>query len=108
MKHPKYDKNLEHINIDMTKYKTRLTTKFKNRKFYTKADPRMIKSVIPGTVRRIYVEEGQKVEKGERLLVLEAMKMRNYLKAPFLGKIKKIHVEMSNVVYKDQLLLEYE
>lgn len=108
MKQPKFDKTMEHINIDMTEYKTRLTTKFKKRKFYKKADPKIINAVIPGTVRRIYVEEGKTVKKGDRLLVLEAMKMRNYLKAPFNGKIKKIHVEMSNVVYKEQILMEYE
>lgn len=108
MKQPKYSKNLELINIDMTEYRTMLTDKFKNRQQYEKPNPKILKAYIPGTIRRIYVEEGQEVQKGDRLLVLEAMKMRNYVRAPFNGKIKKIHVEISKAVYKEQLLIEFE
>lgn len=108
MKQPKYNKKLESINIDMTIYRTMLTQKYKERKPYKKPDPNQIKAFIPGTIRRVYVKEGQAVKKKERLLVLEAMKMRNYIRAPFDGKIKKIHVDISSPVYKDQLLIEFE
>lgn len=108
MKQPKYSKKLESINIDMTEYRTMLTTKFKERKPYEKNNPKKLKAFIPGTIRRVYVEEKQQVKKGDRLLVLEAMKMRNYIRAPFDGQIKAIHVEISKPVYKDQLLIEFE
>ncbi|MFO8054760.1 MAG: acetyl-CoA carboxylase biotin carboxyl carrier protein subunit [Bacteroidales bacterium] len=108
MKQPKYSKKLEYLNIDMTLYKTILTTKYKERKPYKKSDPKKITALIPGTIRRVYVKEGQKVSAGERLLVLEAMKMRNYIRAPFDATIRKIHVEISNPVYKEQPLLEFE
>ncbi len=108
MKQPKYSKHLESINIDMTEYRTILTNKFKERKHYEKPDPRKLTAFIPGTIRRVYVEEGQQVKKGERLLVLEAMKMRNYIRAPFAGKIKSINVEISEVVNKDKILIEFK
>lgn len=108
MEQPKNNKNLATLNIDMTLYRTRLTQKYKERKPYVKPDPRQITAFIPGTIRRVYVSEGQEVKKEERLLVLEAMKMRNYIRAPFDGTIKKIHVDISSPVYKEQLLLEFE
>ncbi len=108
MKQPKFSKNLESINIDMTEYRTMLTTKFKERKPYVKPDPRKLTAFIPGTIRRIYINEGKRVKKGDRLLVLEAMKMRNYIRAPFKGKIKSINVEISEVVSKDKVLIEFE
>ncbi|MGM0647603.1 MAG: acetyl-CoA carboxylase biotin carboxyl carrier protein subunit [Bacteroidota bacterium] len=108
MKQPKYSKKLESINIDMTEYRTMLTKKFKARKPYEKNNPKKLKAFIPGTIRRIYVEKDQKVSKGDRLLVLEAMKMRNYIRAPFDGVIKDIYVDISSVVHKEKLLIEFK
>jgi biotin carboxyl carrier protein len=52
-----------------------------------------VKARIPGRVTRVWVEPGQQVAGGERLLALEAMKMENEVRAPRSGTVVAIHVE---------------
>ncbi len=99
---------MENLNIDMTNYETNLTTKFKNRKKYTPADPKEIVTNIPGTINEVFVKSGQKVKKGDSLLILEAMKMKNHIVAPFDGVIKCINVSTNNMVPKGTVLLRFE
>ncbi len=94
------------LNINSTRYITRLSTRFLNRKPYQPPDPRMVRSFIPGTIVDILVEEGQKVQKGDELLILEAMKMQNRLKCPADGTIKKIGVKKGDKVTKGLVLIE--
>ncbi len=96
------------INIDGVKYKTILTDKFKNRKPYIIKNPKMILSFIPGTILNIFIKEGKKVKKGDKLLILEAMKMKNDIIAPMNGIIKKIHVKEKDIVANKQLIIELE
>lgn len=63
---------------------------------------------MPGLLLEVLVQEGDKVEKGDRLLVLEAMKMENIISSPRAGTIKKIHQGQGATVDKKQLLLEFE
>lgn len=67
-----------------------------------------IKSPMPGLVLEIDVAEGQKVNKGQTLLILEAMKMENILKADHDMVIKKIHITKGEAVSKNQVLLSTE
>jgi biotin carboxyl carrier protein len=99
---------LKFLNIDSSLYKTRVSRKFEERKKYQPADPKMILSFIPGTVLDIMVKEGETVEKGHDLMILDAMKMQNRLKAGIAGKIKKIHAVRGDKVSKGTLLLELE
>lgn len=99
---------LESLVIEHAAYQTVLTKKFKNRKKYQENDPRKITAFIPGTVVDIFVKKGSKVKKGEPLLILEAMKMRNLLNAPMDGKIKTILIEKNSIVSKNKLLIEME
>ena len=87
------DQNLEILNIDTSLYKTRISDKFRNRRPYKKPDPRSILSIIPGTILDILVKPGQKVKKGDELMILEAMKMQNMLKAVSGGKIRSVAVQ---------------
>lgn len=48
---------------------------------------------FPGKIRAILVQEGQQVKEGDRLLLVEAMKMELAIKAPFAGSVSKILVE---------------
>ena len=63
---------------------------------------------MPGLVLSILVEPGQAVQKGDVLLILEAMKMENVLKAAGDGTVKNIAVAKGAAVDKGQLLLEME
>ena len=89
-------------------YKTRLTKKFKNRQSYEEKDPKLVKAYIPGTIVEIYVRKGSSVKEGQPMLILEAMKMRNVVTAPFDGKVKQILVKKMELVGKNQLILEME
>lgn len=90
------------------KYKTRLTKKFENRTNYESPNTNNILSHIPGTIKEIFVKEGQKVKAGESLLILEAMKMRNQIAMPFDGKVKTIHVKEGDRIPKKYLMVEIE
>lgn len=67
-----------------------------------------VKAPMPGLVLRILVEEGQSVQKGDALLVLEAMKMENIIKATGEGVVKKITVQPKLAVDKNQVMLMME
>ena len=94
------------LNINTTLYHTRLSRKFENRKPYIPANPFIIASFIPGTILEILVKEGQDVEPGEDLLVLDAMKMQNRLKSPVKGRVKKIYVNSGDKVARGTVLVE--
>lgn len=68
----------------------------------------MVQAPIPGLVVDIQVREGDFVEQGAGLMVLEAMKMENEITAPIAGEIWKIHVEEGQNIEKDTLLIEIE
>ncbi|MBN2892757.1 MAG: acetyl-CoA carboxylase biotin carboxyl carrier protein subunit [Bacteroidales bacterium] len=87
-------------------YKTRLCKKFIEAPKWEKEDLKKIYAFIPGTIREIYFKSGKSVKKGDCILILEAMKMRNRVKAPIDGKIKIIHVKENQVVSKNYLLIE--
>jgi len=64
-----------------------------------------LKAPMPGMVIAIPVDEGQAVEKGEVLLILESMKMQNELKSPRAGKISRVRVAAGERVEQKQTLL---
>lgn len=69
---------------------------------------RALHAPMPGLVLNIMVEPGQTVHTGDGLLVLEAMKMENELRAHADGVIKALHVTPGEAVSKNALLLEFE
>jgi len=91
-----------------TTYKTTLTTNYKNRKAWEPENLNNVLVYLPGTIVELYVKEGQKVEEGEVIMILEAMKMKNKIAAPKSGKVKKINVEIGQSVSKNYLMIELE
>ena len=65
-----------------------------------------VKAYMPGRVVRILVEEGQEVEDGAGVVVLEAMKMENEIQAEHAGTVRKIAVEEGQAVEGGDLLFE--
>ncbi len=63
---------------------------------------------MPGLVRAIEVREGDVVEKGAGLIILEAMKMENELRAEVQGTVRDIKIQIGQAVEKDQMLLTIE
>jgi len=66
-----------------------------------------LKAPMPGLVRQILVQPDEEVTKDTPLLILEAMKMENVIKAQGEGKIKSIQVNQGQAVEKSTLLVEF-
>ena len=67
-----------------------------------------IKAPMPGIVLDIMVKNGQTVEEGTPILILEAMKMENVLKAAAPGLVDTIEVKKGIAVEKGQLLVKIQ
>lgn len=67
-----------------------------------------IHAPMPGIILETRVKEGQEVNEGEVLLILEAMKMENAIMCPRRARIKKLHVTSGDTVDKNKLLIELE
>lgn len=65
-----------------------------------------LKAPIPGLITRVMVEKGQEVEMGDPLLILEAMKMENEIRAPKAGVVQALPVSEGQTVLRDQVLAE--
>jgi len=102
------DDNFGYLNIHSSLYQTRISSKFKSRKFYKPVDPKIILSFIPGTVLDVFVEEGESVKMGDVLMILDAMKMKNRLKCNMDGIVKSISVKRGDKVSKGTVLLVLE
>jgi len=63
---------------------------------------------MPAQVRAVQVAEGERVEKGATLLLLEAMKMEIRVRAPAAGRVARLLAAEGQAVEKDQLLVEME
>ena len=67
-----------------------------------------LKAPMPGLVLDVVVSAGDTVSKGDTLLILEAMKMENAIKAPADLKIKEIHTTTGSAVDKNQVLITFD
>ena len=72
------------------------------------AGPSQLHAPMPGTVRQVMVAPGDTVEAGRGLIVLEAMKMENELRAEGPATVQAVHVEPGQAVTRDALLIEFE
>ncbi|MBP7215404.1 MAG: acetyl-CoA carboxylase biotin carboxyl carrier protein subunit [Candidatus Kapabacteria bacterium] len=94
------------IIVDDTVYETYYTRKYLSRKPINISDPNTIVAVIPGVIKDILVKKGDRVTKGQPLLILEAMKMKNRIFAPRNGIIEEVIVNIDDRVAKDQPLIK--
>ncbi len=109
----KYDKEerLLHIRVNNNVYKVQLRDRFDELLHELGMDAAKSKKVselkapMPGLVVEVCVSEGQEVKKGDKLVVLEAMKMENILKAPADAVVKKISITKGQTVEKNEALI---
>jgi biotin carboxyl carrier protein len=66
-----------------------------------------LKAAIPGRVLRVLVSEGELVETGQTILVLEAMKMENEVRAPRTGRVRAIDVAAGQAVGAGDVLVRF-
>jgi len=77
-------------------------------KLRPKADlknPSQVPAPIPGLIASIAVSVGHKVNKGDKLLMLEAMKMQTTISAPIDGVVDEVHVALNDTVESKDLLM---
>lgn len=65
-------------------------------------------SEMPGKITKIYVQPGDSIKSGEPLLIMEAMKMENELRASADSKIKSVHVQEGQTVESNTLLISFD
>ncbi|MDD5371784.1 MAG: acetyl-CoA carboxylase biotin carboxyl carrier protein subunit [Anaerolineaceae bacterium] len=65
-----------------------------------------VRAPMPAQVRAINITQGDRVEKGHTLLLLEAMKMEIRIKAPTAGRVTRLLVTIGQAVEKDQFLVQ--
>jgi pyruvate carboxylase subunit B len=70
--------------------------------------PGHVTTAMPGTIVDVLVKTGQKVNAGDGVLVIEAMKMENEIQAPVSGTVVAIHVAKGEAVTPDQVLIEIQ
>ena len=102
------DCDWEELNIDGTVYPTRLTEKVRSRTGAALEDARVVRAAVPGKILALLVKPGDAVERGQGLLVLEAMKMENTILVGVDGVISGVHVARGALVAKGDLLVEIE
>jgi acetyl/propionyl-CoA carboxylase alpha subunit len=65
-----------------------------------------VKSPIPGVIKRLFVQPGDRVEADQPLLILEAMKMENEIRAPRAGQVTRLNVDEGQTVTLHEVLIE--
>lgn len=65
-----------------------------------------IKAPLPGVIMQVMVKPGDKVSKGQKLLIMEAMKMENEIKAEQDGEIVSVKVANGQSVLQEEVLIE--
>lgn len=102
------------LKINTTHYKVAIKDKMdlllESLGIETKLDKKVksLQAPMPGLIIDICINEGQSIAKGEKLVILEAMKMENVIKASADVVVSKIHVAVEDSVENGQILIEFE
>jgi len=98
----------DELIVDGVAYKTRLPESYKNRDKYAGTDHSRVCAQMPGTILRLLLKPGSEVDEETPVLVLEAMKMENELRAGRKGKLAEYFVREGQVVEKGAPLFRLE
>lgn len=94
--------------LEEGKYKTLLTKKYEKRKPYMKPNIKDVLAFMPGIIGTIYVKKRMKVKEGDKLFLLEAMKIHNVIISKIDGIIESVEVKTGDSVIKGQLLIKFK
>jgi biotin carboxyl carrier protein len=64
-----------------------------------------LKAPMPGLIVTVHVRDGQEVKKGDRMIVLESMKMQNEISSPTDGTVRTLRIKPGDSVDQNQVLL---
>lgn len=102
------------INADGFSFEIEITDETKKllKKFLAQTDGAdsknyaIVKAPMPGMIIKILVNEGESVNKGDKIIIIEAMKMENAITSPINGVVTSIKVTEAKAVEKDAVLME--
>ena len=94
------------FHVDGTDYETHTTRKWQQRKPRVPDDQGSVATMIPGLILEVLVRPGQRVERGDGVVVLEAMKMANQVTSPWAGTVERVLVAEGDNVPKGAVLVE--
>ncbi|MEX0843135.1 MAG: acetyl-CoA carboxylase biotin carboxyl carrier protein subunit [Gemmatimonadota bacterium] len=103
-----------HIDVEGVRYEARVldpgqeATRTAREVSGERRGPSPLTAAMPGLVVKVLVREGDHVEPGDGLLVVEAMKMENELRAGEAGRVSRVHVQEGSVVEKDAPLITFQ
>jgi len=100
-----------HVNVSNRFFNVEILDPRKKSLYATSIDDggrKPIRAKMPGRIVKILVAEGEEVVDGQGLLILEAMKMQNEIKAPRDGMVANLVVQEDDSVEGNQLMLELE
>ena len=93
------------LSVDVTDERTRAISELTGAAAIP-SGPKPVRAPMPGMVVRVEVAEGDQVSPGQGLLIVEAMKMENELRAETAGRVRRVHVAAGEAVTKDQILVD--
>ncbi|OQY00092.1 MAG: acetyl-CoA carboxylase biotin carboxyl carrier protein subunit [Bacteroidetes bacterium 4572_128] len=120
-----FEKNIAEIEVNGTVYKVEIDREVKNEI----KTPRLVRSKIknpkgagkikksgiatinaplPGSIFKIFVKEGDTIAVGDKVLIMEAMKMENNIMSEKAGTIKSMKVAVGDTVLQNDILIEIE
>lgn len=109
---PAANEKTTHVRIGNNEFDIRLIDPKRLRGTGAAADhgdgPAEIKTAMPGKVVRVLVNAGDRVENGDGIIVVEAMKMQNELKSPKAGVVKEICASEGTTVAAGDILARIE
>jgi pyruvate carboxylase subunit B len=97
----------ERVEVEVIDERTRQIEALTGRRAVVVASGAVV-APMPGLVVRVQVVEGQHVEAGAGLVVVEAMKMENELRSPHAGIVRQVHVAVGQAVEKGVVLVTVE
>ena len=96
----------ERVNVEAVDERTR-TIRAMTARTAGPQGPKPVRAPMPGLVMRIEVQPGDHVKAGQGVVIIEAMKMENELKADAAGVVSKVLVEPGKAVEKGTVLVEF-
>lgn len=81
---------------------------FKDPAHFYGAEKLTLKSPLTGRITKIFVKNGDQVNKNNPVLAIESMKMENEIRAPFDAFVKSILISEGNLIQQDQVLITFE
>ncbi len=120
-----FEKNIAEIEVNGTVYKVEIDrgvksevktprlirSKIKNPKGagkIKKSGLSTINAPLPGSIFKVFVKEGDTIAVGDKLLIMEAMKMENNIMSEKAGTIKSVKVAVGDTVLQNDILIEME